>query len=213
LLQQALARLVEVELLYQQGMPPQAMYVFKHALIQDAAYESLLHSTRQGYHRRIAEVFEGQFPETAKNQPELLAHHYTAAIMDKQAISYWQQAGQQASARSAHLEAVAHLTTGLEQLATLSDAPERTQQELDLQMTLGPTLMATRGYGAAEVEQTYTRARELCQQLGETPQLFVALRGLWRFYNTGGRLPMARAVAEQLLTLAQRQHDATRLRA
>src|SRR5262249_31782627 len=112
-LQRELGRLVEAELLYQRGVPPQATYVFKHALIQDAAYESLLKSPRQQYHQRIAQVLAAQFPETVATQPELLAHHYTEAGLTAQAIAYWQRAGQRASERSAHLEAIAHLTQGL----------------------------------------------------------------------------------------------------
>ena len=144
-LQRGLQQLVEAEFLYQRGLPPQATYLFKHALIQDAAYQSLLRSTRQQYHQRIAQVLEARFPEICETQPELLAHHYTEAGLLAQAIPYWQRAGQRAIERSANLEAIAHLTQGLEVLATLPDTPERAQQELDLQTTLGPALMATKG--------------------------------------------------------------------
>src|SRR5262249_41583394 len=109
-LQQALAALVQAELLYQRGVPPQATYRFKHALIQDAAYQSLLKSTRQQYHQRNAQVLEAQFSETAAIQPELLAHHYTEAGLSSLAIGYWQRAGQRALERSAYLEAISHLT-------------------------------------------------------------------------------------------------------
>jgi class 3 adenylate cyclase/predicted ATPase len=202
--QRGLAQLVDAELLYQRGRPPQARYSFKHALIQEAAYQSLLKSTRQQYHQRSAQVLEAQFPEIVETQPELLAHHYTEAGLASQAIPYWQRAGQQALQRSANPEAVQHLTTGLELLATLPETPARGQQELDLRMTLGPALMATRGYAAPEVEQTYARARELCRQVGETPQLFPTLRGLCWFYQGRGALPTARDLAEQLVWLAQR---------
>lgn len=168
-LQHGLRQLVEAELVYQRRVPPQATYTFKHALIQDAAYQSLLRSTRQQYHQRIAQVLVSQFPETAETQPELLAQHYTEAGLSAQAIPYWQRAGQRASERSAHVEAMAHLTRGLEVLNTLPDTPERTQQELVLQTTLGPALLATKGYAAPEVGQVYARAQELCQQVGETP--------------------------------------------
>src|SRR5205807_3321805 len=103
----------EAEFLNQQGLPPQATYLFKHALIQDAAYQSLLRSTRQQHHQRIAQVLEAQFPETAETQPELLAYHYTEAGLMAQAIPYWQRAGERATARSAYIEAIGHLTTGL----------------------------------------------------------------------------------------------------
>src|SRR5262249_34046553 len=158
-LQRGLHQLVEAELLYQQGLPPQATYLFKDALIEDAAYQSLLRSTRQQYHQRIAQVLEAQFPETVTTQPELLAHHYTEAGLTEQAIPYWQRAGQRASERSAYLEAIAHLTKGLEVLTILPDTPERAQHELDLQITLGPALMVIKGPAAPEVERVYNRAR------------------------------------------------------
>ncbi len=210
-LQHALARLVEAELLYQQGLPPAATYLFKHALIQDAAYQSLLKSTRQRYHQRIAEVFEERFPETAQTQPELLAHHYTEASFHAQAIPYWQQAGQRAIERSANLEAITHLSTALGLLKRLPDTPKRTQQELTLHIALSVPLMATKGGGAPEVERTYARARELCQQVGETPQLFPVLYGLWLFYLVRAQLQTARQLGEELLTLAQRMQDTTLL--
>jgi predicted ATPase len=176
-LQQALMRLVEAELLYQRGVLPQATYAFKHALIQETAYQSLLKSTRQQYHQSIAQVLEAQFPETVEMQPELLAHHYTEAARTEQAIAYWQRAGQQALQRSANLEATRHLTMGLTLLATLPETSARVQQELDLQIALGPALMAIKGQAAPEAEQTYARAWALCRQLGNTPQLVPTLRG------------------------------------
>src|SRR5262245_14518180 len=171
-LQQGLAQLVDAELVYQRGLPPRSRYLFKHALIQDAAYQSLLKSTRQQYHQRIAQVLEAQFPDTALLQPELVAHHYTEAGLSAQAVLYWQKAGQRAVERSAHLEAVAHLNKGLALLRALPDTPERTQQELVLQTLLGPALIVSKSFAAPEVEQTYTRARALCQQVGDTSQLF-----------------------------------------
>jgi len=204
-LQQGLRQLVEAELLYQQDSPPQATYTFKHALIQDAAYQSLLRSTCQQFHQRIAQVLVEQFPETAETQPELLAHHYTEAGRTAQAIPYWQRAGQQARQRSANPEAVQHLTMGLALLAMLPETPERDQQELDLQIALGPALVAAKGRAAPEAEQVYARALELCRQVGETPQLFPTLRGLCRLYQRRGALPTARALGEQLLRLAQRE--------
>jgi predicted ATPase len=176
-------------------------------LIQDAAYQSLLKSTRQRYHRQIAQVLEAQFPDTAAAQPELLAQHYTEAGLQEEAIPYWHKAGQRAIQRTANLEAIAHLTRGLELLALLPDTPQWVQQELGFQTTLGPALMATKGYAAPEVAKTFARARELCQQLGETPQTFVVLRGLWGFYTVRGALQTARELGEQLLRLAQTVQD------
>jgi TOMM system kinase/cyclase fusion protein len=206
-LQRGLQQLVEAEFLYQQGLPPQATYVFKHALIQDTAYQSLLRSTRQQHHQRIAQVLAARFPDTAETQPELLAHHYTEAGLREQALPYWQHAGQRAIQRSAHVEAVNHLTKGLAVLAALPDTAECTQHELVLQTTLGAALMAARGQGAPEVGQAYARARELCRQVGETPQLFPVLFGLWRFYLMRAEYQTARELAEQCLSLAQRVHD------
>src|SRR5262249_39550440 len=150
--QRGLHQLVEAEFLYQRGLPPQATYLFKHALIQDTAYQSLLRSTRQQYHQRISQALEAQFPQTVTAQPEILAHHYTEAGLNEPAVSYWQRAGERAMQRSAHAEAISHLTKGLEVLQALPDTPERTQQELLLQTTLGPALMAVKGYAALEVE-------------------------------------------------------------
>src|SRR5262249_38929784 len=157
-LQRELSRLVDAELLYQRGLPPQDTYLFKHALIRDIAYASLLRSTRQGYHQRVATVLEAQFPETAATQPELLAQHCTEAGLNAQAVRYWHQAGQQAIQRAAHAEAIAHLTQGLTVLTALPHTPERDRQELTLQTSLGLVLMAVRGYGAEEVEHVYLRA-------------------------------------------------------
>jgi predicted ATPase len=203
MLQHELGRLGEAEIVYQRGVPPQATYVFKHALIRDSAYESLLKSTRQHYHQRIAHVLEAQFPETAETQPELLAHHYTEAGLTAQAVHYWQHAGQHALQRSANLEAVQHLTHGLELLATLLETPERVQQEIALRLALGPALVATTGHGSTVVEQTYAHARTLCAQLGERPQLLPVLRGLCWFYISRGAWSTAHELGEQLLRLAQ----------
>jgi TOMM system kinase/cyclase fusion protein len=207
MLQHSLRQLVEAELVYQRGVPPQATYTFKHALIQDAAYQSLLRSTRQQYHQRIAQVLAERFPETIETQPELLAHHYTEAGLSTQAVVYWQRAGKRASERSAYVEAVNHLRKGLAVLQMLPDTPARLQHELALQTTLGPALIATRGFGASEVAQAYTRARELCRQMGETPDVFPVLRGLWVFHEARAELRVARELAEQLLVLAQRLQD------
>jgi class 3 adenylate cyclase/predicted ATPase len=210
-LQRELGRLVDAELVYQRGIPPRATYLFKHALIQDVAYQSLLRSTRQQYHQRIAQALEKRFPETVETQPELLAHHYTEAGRYGQAVAYWQRAGQRSNTRSAYVEAVSHLTKGLELLTTLPDTAERARQELDMQITRGQALMAIKGYAAPEVGQSYARARALCQQVGETPQLFPVLVGLWRFYQNQGKHQTARELGEQCLILAQHLQDPTLL--
>ena len=206
-LQQGLQQLVEAEFLYQQGLPPQATYRFKHALIQDTAYQSLLRSTRQQYHQRIAQVLEARFPETCETQPELLAQHYTEAGFIAQALPYWQHAGARAIQRSAHLEAIAHVQRGLALLTTLPDTPQRCQYEFAFLTTLGPALMATKGYAAPEVVQAYTRARALCQQIGETPEHVPVLWNLWFFYMARGDHPTALELGEQCLQMAQRVQD------
>jgi class 3 adenylate cyclase/predicted ATPase len=210
-LQRELGRLVEAEIVYQRGMPPQSTYVFKHALIQDAAYQSLLKSTLQQYHQRIAQVLEAQFPETAETQPELLAHHYTEAGLTEQAVQYWHTAGQRASERSAHVEAIRYLNKGLDILQTLPETPERTRREVDMHIALGALLHATKGAVAPETGQMYTHALSLCQQLAEPHQLFPVLRGLWNYYIVRAESQTARALSAQLLTLAQQSQDATML--
>jgi class 3 adenylate cyclase/predicted ATPase len=206
-LQQGLAQLVAAELLYQRGRPPQAQYRFKHALIQEAAYQSLLRRTRQQHHQRIAQVLEEHFPETAEMQPELLAHHCTEAGLNEQAVCYWQRAGEHASDRSAPLEAIRHCTTGIALLTTLPQTLARTQHALTLHLALGAALQMAKGHAAPEVEQAYTQAYAWCQQVGETPELFPVLVGLWRFYLNRPQLHTARELGDTLLRLAQRADD------
>jgi predicted ATPase/class 3 adenylate cyclase len=208
-LQRELQRLVIAELLYQRGVPPQATYLFKHALIQDVAYQSLLKRTRQHYHQRIAQVLEARFPEVVATQPELLAHHYTAAGCTEQAVRYWQRAGERASERSAHLEAINHFTTGIELLKTQPETPEYNQQALALHIALGAALQMTKGQAAPEVEHAYNQAYALCQQVGETPQTVPVLLGLWRYYFVRAHLSTARELGETLLRLAPCTHDPT----
>jgi class 3 adenylate cyclase/predicted ATPase/tRNA A37 threonylcarbamoyladenosine biosynthesis protein TsaE len=206
-----LGRLVDAELLYQRGLPPHATYMFKHALIRDAAYQSLLKRTRQQHHQRIAQVLAEQFPEVGATQPELLAHHFTEAGLEEQALGYWIQAGQNAVARSANVEAIGQLTRALEVLRTLPDTTARAQQELTIHMALGPALIATTGYGTLEVHETYVRARELCYQLGDTVRLFPVLRGLWNRSLMRADHQETQELGEQLLALADRLHDPANL--
>jgi predicted ATPase len=206
-LQVGLAQLVGAELLYQRGRLPRARYIFKHALIQDAAYASLLRSTRQQVHQQVAQLLEARFPEMVETQPELVAQHYTAAGCPEQAVVYWQRAGEQASERSANPEAVSHFTTGIELLKTLPETPEHTQQALTLHIALGAALQIAKGLAAPEVEHVYTQAYALCQQVGETPELVPVLFGLWRFYSGRRQLHTAREIGETLLRLAHRADD------
>src|SRR5262249_29956089 len=158
------------------------------------------------YHQRLAQVLTERFSETVERQPELLAHHYTEAGLIEPAIPYWQRAGEHSNARSAYVEAMAHCRKGLELLQTLPDTLERGQQELDLQVTLGSALAAT-NFAAPDVGAAYRRARELCQQVGETPQLFSVLGSLVRFYSNHREYQTAWELGEQMLSLAQRVHE------
>ncbi len=199
----ALTELIDAELLYQRGHPPEATYSFKHALVQETAYQSLLKSRRQQIHGRIADILQQQFSGTSEAEPELLAHHCAQAGRIDQAIQYWQEAGERAVQRSTNMEAIRHFTTALDILAELPGSPQRSQQELKLQVALAVPLAATTGFASAEMERVYKRARELCEQLGETPQLFPVLYGLWDFYLVRAEYKSAHQEAQQLLALAQ----------
>ncbi len=201
-LQQELAKLVEAELLFQRGRPPRVRYMFKHALIQDAAYQSLLKKKRQQFHLQIADVLEAQFPETCDSEPELLAHHFTEAVAAQKAVEYWDRAGQRALEKCAHLEAIEHLTSGLELLRTLPETAERHAQEIRMQVSLGVPLQSTKGYSAPEVQENYARAHELCQQLGLTAQSFPVLYGLFRYYMLQANYAKAEELGDQLVGMA-----------
>jgi predicted ATPase len=201
----ALSQLVSAELIFRRGMPPDAEYTFKHALVQDAAYSTLLRSRRQQIHARIVQVLEEQFPATSETGSALLAHHCSHAGFVEKAISYRHRAAQQATARSAMVEAVAQLTQGLELLADLPGGAERDELEIDLQVALGAAFIATKGFAAPEVERAYERARELCRQRADHPQLPTVLSGLhWYHQHRSG---VAYDVAAELLGLAERRQD------
>jgi hypothetical protein len=166
----------------------------------------LLKTRRRELHRSVANAISQRIRDEAEAQPEILAHHYSEAGLTAEAIPYWIP-GERMSQRSAHVEAIRHLVKGQELLATLSDTPERARQELGLQITLGTSLLATKGFGSPEVGKTYIRARELCGQLGESAQLFPVLVGLRFFHVAKGNLREAREAGEQLLHLAQSSGD------
>ena len=211
MLQSGLGQLVVDELLYQRGRPPRSRYLFKHALIQDAAYQSLLKRTRQQYHRQVATLLEDRFPEVASTQPELLAHHYTEANCPPQAIAYWHKAGGAAARKSANLEAIAQFGRGLALVEALSDPRERAERELDLQMALGPALFATKSHSHPDIGRTYARAWELCQKLEDHSREFTALRGLMLHHLNLLETKKAQHFAEQALRVAERLGDAARL--
>jgi predicted ATPase len=202
LLQEALTHLVGAGLVQQQGFVPAASYRFKHALIREVAYHSVLRRRRQAMHAQVAQVLEAQFPVLVETQPEILAQHYTAAGQPAAAIPYWSRAGQQAYRRSAYVEATAHLRQALALLAPLPQTSERLAQELSLQVELGLTLSATQGYTIPEVERAYARARELCQHVEDQTQLVRALRGLMLYYQLCGQLEHAAQLGERFFRLA-----------
>lgn len=173
-----LGRLVEVELLYQRGRPPRSRYIFKHALVQDAAYQSLLKRTSHQYHAQVAELLESQFIDIVEAHPELAARHHTEGGNAKAAADYWLRAGQKAALRSANEEAISHFYKGLETLATPPDSETRARQELALQTSLGPALVVVKGYASEDVAATYSRARELCDQTDGADEISPVLWGL-----------------------------------
>jgi tetratricopeptide (TPR) repeat protein len=211
MLQSGLGQLVVDELLHQRGRPPRSRYLFKHALIQDAAYQSLLKRTRQQYHERVAKLLEDRFPEVTSTQPELVAHHYTEANCPAQAIAYWHKAGAAAASKSANLEAIDQFRRGLALVDALPDMRERAERELDLQMALGPALYATKLHSHPDTGRTYARALELCRQLDDPSREFTALRGLFLHHQALLEMEKAWHFAEEALRVAERLDDAARL--
>ncbi len=206
-----LSHLQAGEFIYEQPAFPDVEYTFKHALTQEVAHNSVLLERRKVLHEHTAQAIEEIHHVRLEDYYGELAHHYRRSGNTIKAIEYLGLAGQQAVQRSANAEAINHLTAALELLNTLPDTPERAQRELTLQIALGNSLIATQGYAAPEVEKAYTRARKLCQQIGETPQLFPVLWGLWSFYLNRAELQTARELAEQFLRLAQDAQDSALL--
>jgi predicted ATPase/class 3 adenylate cyclase len=205
-----LSQLVEDEILYQRGRPPRARYIFKHALIQDAAYQSILRRTRQEYHRQVAGLILDRFPETVEAHPELIAHHCIEAGMTTEAIDYCYLAGERARSRCAYREAIAHLGKGISVAGELADQQEREASELRLQFSLGGVYLQMKGHMAPEVEAAFVRARELCQRVRGSPELVPTMFGLWRTYVVqlaDSRKPLE--VAGELLRLAEKDGSAT----
>ena len=206
-LDDALVQLVSAELIFRRGTPPDAEYTFKHALVQDAAYSTLLRSRRVQVHGRIASTLENEFPELVAAHPELLAHHCGEAGLNEKAINYWLKAGQQAAARSATAEAGAQLKKGLDLLASLSDTVQRQQQELDLRVAIMPALIATKGYGAPDVAETVARVHELAHQLDRPDYLVGLLYGQWGLHLMRSEHLAGIACAEQMEQLGIQQQN------
>jgi class 3 adenylate cyclase/predicted ATPase len=199
------------EMIRERARLPELEYIFKHHLTQEAAYNGLLKKDRHILHCQVAETLEQLYPDRMEEQVELLAHHWERAEKPEKAISYLLRAGRKAVRLYANETAIAHLTRGLKLLRTLPETPERDQRELDFLVALGVPLVLTKGHAAPEVEMTYTQARELSRQVGETPQLFQVLHGLRRYYFGRGELQAAHELGEQLLTLARSVQHTTHL--
>ncbi|AUX45939.1 uncharacterized protein SOCE26_074410 [Sorangium cellulosum] len=206
-LKEDLKVLVSLGVLQQAGALPKARYSFKHSLLQEAAYDSLTRSTRQRHHRLIADKLEEHFPAVGETSPEVLAHQCAAANLPERAARYLLRAGQLSIHRSADVEAARKLREALALVASLPESPERARLELTVRTTLGVALIATRGYSAPEVEQTYARALELAKRVGESHELFLVVWGLWLFFLVRAKYDDARALADQLLRLAEGSRD------
>jgi predicted ATPase len=206
-LDHALDELVRAELMFRRGTPPAATYRFKHALVQDVAYASLLKSRRAALHARIAAALEERFADVVERQPEQLAHHLTEAGLAERAIDFWLKAGQNASARSGHKEAIGHLGRALALLAGLPPSDQRDARELEVQIALGVPLIATRGFAAPEVEATYSRAEQLARQLEHMRHLATALRGLCYTNHVRARFQRKDELSAELLKLAGQAGD------
>jgi predicted ATPase len=204
-LEAALGQLTNAGLLFCRGVPPHSSYLFKHALVQDAAYSTLLRGRRQELHARVAAVLEQHFADMVERQPELLAHHLTAAGDIIRAVEYWYRAGERATQRSADREAVAHLRTALRLVQQLADPAERAAWELRASIALGPALVNIMTPAAPEVARVYARSRQLAQQTGRSVELFQALWGSWQAGLSAGSAGNAAALIDELLVLAGEQ--------
>ena len=203
-LRAALDQLCDAGLLFCRGIAPDASYLFKHALVQDAAYSTLLRGRRQELHARVAAALEEHFADLIERQPELLAHHLTAAGDTGRAVGQWLKAGQHAAARLAYLEAIAHFERGLGLLHSLPESPVRNGREVELQLALGLCLFTSKG--AVTAKQPYMRAHELAER-SEPKQRFEALYGVWQSTMVSGGITAANPLSERLLRLAERERD------
>jgi class 3 adenylate cyclase/tetratricopeptide (TPR) repeat protein len=206
-LQAELAKLVKVEILYPKGRAPHCTYTFKHALLEDALYNALVKDRREQFHRRIAEVLEEKFPQTAQTRPELLAHHFTEAGLAEKGVGYWLKAGLRSRERSANAEAVGHLTKGLSLLGTLDESAERDAWELQLLNPLGTAYQSARGYSAPEVGPVFQRARTLCDRTGQPEQRFVVMWGAWAWHAVRGDFRRGMELAAEAVEFAERVDD------
>lgn len=206
-LSSALDQFTQAELIFRRGDPPAAIYTFKHALVQDAAYSSLLRTRRAEIHGTIAGVLETAFPEMLQAQPEIVAHHFTEANLLDRAIPMWEQAGRNAAQKFANTEAIRHFNKAIDLLAALPDDAARNRRELSLQINLGPVYLAAKGFNAPEVGVTYTRAHDLAKSLEDSSLLFTSLWGLWIFNQMQPKKGTARSLSEELIVLGAHNAD------
>jgi len=210
-LQADLGRLVASELVFQSGTPPDAVYTFKHALVQEVAYGSLLRTAREQLHGRIAEALEAHFPEMMENQPEVFARHYTEAGLVEKSIFFWNKAARRSAARAAMAEAATQFRKGLDQLALLPNDFARQRQELEFYSALGAVLQAVEGFAAPQTGYAYARARELWEQLGSPSEFLHIPRGQSIYYAIRGQFDLALRMDEDLLRLSRQRNDPARL--
>jgi len=207
-LDEKLDQLVDSGLIFRRGSRDQGRFVFKHALVQDAAYESLLKARRRGLHARIAKLLEDEYSDRGDIEPELLAHHYTEADQAEPALRYWLRAGQQSTRQCAHAEAIAHLRRGLSIVDTLPQSEEKNCSEIEFRKVLGVPLMNKEGAASAVVFENYQRAQALCEQEAGNENLYPVLWGLWFHNYIGSNLSQATEIADQLLEVGENQNDA-----
>jgi len=206
-LERDLYTLLDAGLIYVSGQPPAALYTFKHALVRDVAYESLLRRTRQEYHRKIAETLEGQFPEIAERRPELMARHYEGAGLVDKAIECWERAIEHDKNRAANKETIAHAGRALELVRAMPPSQERSRHELKLELALGPALTAIKGWSSPEVRHAYTRAHQVCREMGDGRELFPVLWGLWSYHLVSGNHQSSNELASEVYRSAQDSGD------
>jgi class 3 adenylate cyclase/tetratricopeptide (TPR) repeat protein len=204
---EAIDRLCAEEVLLREGESDHQQFEFRHALLRDVAYASLLRKTRQQLHAEIAAYLESNHPELADASPELVAHHHSEAANHEPALGYWLNAGKKSVTRGTNLEAISHLHRALEMLEALPDNAQRGDRELEILMLLGPVLLATRGWSSAEAKNVYERARALCQNADNRRQTFNALWGIWLFNTSSANIPASHELLDQLFDIAELEDD------
>jgi predicted ATPase len=206
-LQAELAKLAGAEILFSKGLPPRCTYLFKHALLEEALHNALEEAPRRRFHQQVAEVMEARFPDSARNQPELLAMHFSEAGMVEKAAGYWLRAGLRSHERCANIEAISHFQRGLEMVRTLDESDARDSRELELLGPLGTAYIAARGYAAPEVGPVFHRARALAERRAPAPQAFAMLRGHFAYHIVRGDFRLCIDLADQAMQFAARVGD------